>query len=92
MNLTVINNNNTTIQVAINQWESDRKTRYFIIPKGQSETWDRSDEKGYVMSVKIGESANETQYYVKTGNINYTTDGEFKFGDTTTLTKVQTLP
>lgn len=63
MTIKVTNNSDHQIKVAINHWASDGNTGYFTLDNGKSESWDRSDERGFVMVVKRG--AAQRPYYVQ---------------------------
>jgi hypothetical protein len=58
----VTNSSAREIKVAINHWGKDGSTDYFTIPSGGKESWDRSDERGFVMVVKKGGS--QLPYYI----------------------------
>jgi hypothetical protein len=62
MSISVKNSANVEIHVAINQWGNDGDTSFFTINPGKSETWDRSNDNGFVMAVKI--SGTQHPYYV----------------------------
>jgi len=52
--ITVTNKSkNPNLQVSINHWAKDGSTDYFTIPMEKSETWDRSDDRGFVMAVQL---------------------------------------
>ncbi len=59
----VLNNFSQTISVAINHWGSDGDTSFFAITPGKAESWDRSDDRGFVMSVKVNGS--QLPYFVQ---------------------------
>lgn len=61
----VKNNSNATIQVAINKWGSGNGT-YFTLNPGNSESWSRNDERGYIMAIK-NENNYRKYYYIKHG-------------------------
>ena len=43
-----------TFNVAINEWGSGGETGYFPVTPGKTESWDRTDVRGFVMSVQEG--------------------------------------
>lgn len=52
MAITVTNSSTFTVSVAINQWGNDGDTSYFELDANSAtESWDRTDERGFVMSV-----------------------------------------
>ena len=53
---------NTNIEVAVNRWGKDGNTDFFNIETEKTETWDRSDERGFVMSLKI--DSTQKSYFV----------------------------
>lgn len=57
--ITVTNRRRSNFKVAINHWGIGGNTTYYTIKPSNSETWDRSDERGFVMFVE-GDGA----YYV----------------------------
>jgi hypothetical protein len=66
MGITVTNNSSHTIEVAINQWGDDGDTRFFSIANGKNESWDRSDGRGFVLSLQKNGAQNP--YYVQAGS------------------------
>lgn len=66
MSIKVTNNCSYEIQVAINQWGNNGDTGVFPIIPGNSESWDRTDERGFIMIVeKVGA---KSPYYVNKGS------------------------
>ncbi|MEM9271680.1 MAG: hypothetical protein AAGA80_01775 [Cyanobacteria bacterium P01_F01_bin.143] len=52
--------NETTkhIQVAVNRWGDKGNTGYCRVSPGKTETWSRSDTRGFIMSIeRAGETA-----------------------------------
>ena len=70
--LSVHNDTERKIDVAINHWGNDGETRFFpVLPNGD-ETWDRSDPRGFVMVIKrLGAVL---QYFVAAGDKFVVTD------------------
>lgn len=77
----VTNTSNNTIQVAINQWGNSGDTRYFGINQNSTETWDRTDERGFVMSLK--RSGSQLPYYVQSSSNITVSDDTIKDGEKT---------
>ncbi|TAF11062.1 MAG: hypothetical protein EAZ77_02050 [Nostocales cyanobacterium] len=79
----------TDIEVCINKWGDTGDTSYSIITKGTTETWDRTDERGFVMGIK--QQSNEKQYYVMKGYDYVIEDegGSFKVKNETTHREVK---
>lgn len=63
MGISVKNNTSNKIEAAINQWGNDGKTGYFAIAVDQSEKWNRSDSRGFVLALRKG--GTEKPYYVQ---------------------------
>lgn len=63
MGITVTNKSPSKIEVSINKWGDEGKTNFFSIDKGKVESWDRSDERGFVLSLKRNGAQNP--YYVQ---------------------------
>ncbi|AZC36573.1 MULTISPECIES: hypothetical protein [Pseudomonas] len=63
MGITVKNNSSNTIEVAVNHWGSDGDTSFFSIANGKQESWDRSDSRGFVLSLK--KNGAQHPYYVQ---------------------------
>ncbi|WP_030131237.1 hypothetical protein [Pseudomonas sp. QTF5] len=63
MGITVTNNSSHTIEVAINQWGDDGDTSFFSIANGKNESWDRSDDRGFVLSLQ--KNGAQYPYYVQ---------------------------
>ncbi len=59
------NNNVADLKVSINKWDDGGDTTYFTIISGKQETWNRTDDRGFVMSVKKND--NVKAYYVLSG-------------------------
>lgn len=51
MTIAVINHSSNKISVSINHWGSSGDTSWFDLSPGSSDTWDRSDSRGFVMAV-----------------------------------------
>ncbi len=66
MSITINNKNKQKAAVAINRWGDDGSTSFFDISTGKTEEWDRTNSKGFVMSVKFGTGDHEKikPYYV----------------------------
>lgn len=58
----VTNSSTREIEVSINHWGDSGNTGYFTIAQGDDESWDRSDDRGFVMVVKKGGS--QLPYYI----------------------------
>lgn len=55
-------------EASINQWESDGETQYFSLTPKQAETWNRTDSRGFVLSLNFPTSTfNAPSYYVFSG-------------------------
>ncbi|AIS89394.1 hypothetical protein GSH05_00890 [Burkholderia pseudomallei] len=70
MAISVKNSASNTVEVSINNWETDvdTSTKPFKMAPGASDSWKRTDLRGYVIYVQLGGSA--TPYYVmSTSNI-----------------------
>ncbi|KAA6167471.1 hypothetical protein F3K50_24770 [Pseudomonas marginalis] len=63
MSISVKNNSSNKIEVAINQWGDNGNTGYFALSVDGSDTWDRSDSRGFVLSLRKG--GTEKPYYVQ---------------------------
>ncbi|AZD28836.1 hypothetical protein [Pseudomonas chlororaphis] len=63
MGINVTNNSSHTIEVAINHWGKDGDTRFFSIASGNHESWDRSDSRGFVLSLQKNGAQNP--YYAQ---------------------------
>lgn len=66
MSINVTNGSQKQIQVAFNQWGSKGNTDYVTLASGDSDSWDRTDQRGYVMAVNL--SGTQTPYYVQAGS------------------------
>ncbi|MGE8416174.1 MAG: hypothetical protein ACN6QY_27775 [Pseudomonas sp.] len=53
MKLTITNGASTSVDVAVSAWRNDGNDSYYSIAQAESSTWDRSDARGYLMSVKM---------------------------------------
>jgi len=60
--ITVKNTSGAPIEVSINRWGTGGSTEFFTIQDGKDENWDRTDDRGFVMSVN--KSGTTTPYYV----------------------------
>ena len=49
--ISVINISSRPIKVAISQWDCIGSTKYWNINSHASESWDRSDKRGFIMSL-----------------------------------------
>ena len=58
----VKNESNRQLSVSFDHWGKDGDTSWFSIAHGKSESWDRSDERGFVMAVRLG--GEEKPYYI----------------------------
>ena len=58
----VTNNSGASIKVSINQWGTDGSTRYFTIENSKDENWDRTDDRGFVMTINTAGTV--TPYYI----------------------------
>jgi hypothetical protein len=61
--INVTNLTDKDIYVSINQWGNDCDTTRNKITKSDTEHWERSDQRGFVMTVKIENS--ELPYFVR---------------------------
>jgi hypothetical protein len=59
----VTNNTSGKISVAVSRWGTDGSTDYFNIECGKYDTWDRSDERGFIMSLRANTSTHS--YFIK---------------------------
>lgn len=74
MTIKVTNNSNETYQVAINQWGTGGDTSYFALTPGKNDSWDRTDFRGFVMSLQV--RGKSTAYIVfPEDNISITENG-----------------
>lgn len=67
MSIVVKNETANEISVAINKWGSNGDTDYFKIKSQNSETWDRSDDRGFVMYLSHSGTL-DGPYYVRAGS------------------------
>jgi len=79
MGITVTNNSSNKIEVAINKWGNDGDTSFFSIGKEKKETWDRSDSRGFVLSLK--RSGTQKPYYVQADSLIAVGNTDVKDGD-----------
>nr|AMN88678.1 IPD072Dc [Pseudomonas ficuserectae] len=63
MGITVTNKSSKKIEASINKWGSDGDTKFFGIDSGKQESWDRSDDRGFVLSLK--RNGTQAPYYVQ---------------------------
>ena len=63
MTIKVKNKSKHEVEVAVNQWGNDGNTSFFKLAIGASDTWNRTDNRGFVMYIKINGS--QTPYYVQ---------------------------
>lgn len=61
----VTNDLNKKISVAINQWGNDGSTKPYDIVSNATETWDRTDQRGFIMTL---ETDDEKDIYFVTCN------------------------
>jgi hypothetical protein len=61
---TIANNSKNAIQVSVNEWgdEGGISTDWFEMKPGESDSWHRTDSRGYVMAVNQGGYV--TPYYI----------------------------
>ncbi|MBS0246916.1 MAG: hypothetical protein JSR61_09875 [Proteobacteria bacterium] len=78
--ISVTNARATPVNVAINQWGTGGDTNYFALSNKQTETWDRTDMRGFVMSLSVAGRAAPYLVFagskVTVGDKNVTIDGE----------------
>lgn len=67
MSITVKNETANEINVSINQWGKDGDTNYFKIIPQESETWDRTNNRGFVMYLRESGTL-DGPYYVRAGS------------------------
>lgn len=65
MTITVKNNTEQEIKVAISHWGSDGNTDFFSVKPADSESWGRSDERGFLVVVKKTCSGSSLTYFVQ---------------------------
>lgn len=63
MTINITNQSQLPIEVAINRYGKEGDTDYFTIAAFGDNSWNRSDSRGYIMSVKNGGA--ETPYFVR---------------------------
>jgi hypothetical protein len=78
MAIEITNNGRSAAEFAINRWGSDGSTDYFEVVPGKSESWDRTDVRGFVMSVRYNGSVHP--YYVQAKSMIEFKDGQVKIG------------
>lgn len=67
MGIVVANESSGAIEVAINQWGGDGDTSFFSVSTGgKPESWDRTDQRGFVMALK--KQGSERPYYVQSNS------------------------
>ncbi len=62
--ITVHNDRDEPIWASINKWGDDGDTSYFAIKPGDYESWDRSDKRGFVLTLKETSKGAATPYYI----------------------------
>lgn len=62
----VTNKTEQSIKVSINKWGNSGDTSYFSIGPYKTGTWDRSDERGFVMLVSI--DGTSKPYYIQSNH------------------------
>lgn len=62
MAITITNGASGLIKVAVGTWHKDGSDDYYTIEQGNTETWSRSDSRGYLMAVQGQAKTNE--YYI----------------------------
>jgi hypothetical protein len=82
MAITVSNiSTSSTVNVSVNEWGEGGSTSFYQLPpNGIPENWDRTDPKGFIMSIQAGGMPNPVPYYVLVGDsitINYNGKGQF---------------
>lgn len=67
-NIVVKNLKNSTIDVSINSW-GDGSSKFYPIEGHEKESWNRSDNRGFVMVITNGGESRKhgTYWYVKAG-------------------------
>lgn len=63
MTITVKNDATQDVEVAINEWGTGGDTSFFKLQPRQPDTWNRTDERGFVMVVK--HMGGQRPYYVQ---------------------------
>ncbi|WP_343605757.1 hypothetical protein [Fluviicola sp.] len=77
MSITVNNNTAEPIKVSINQWGNDGTTTYFTINPNGRESWNRTDNRGFVMYVSESHADFDGPYYVLAGsNVTFNPTGK----------------
>lgn len=66
MSITVSNDGVPDLKVSINKWGDSGNTTYFPIDTRSPESWNRTDTRGFVMSVK--KHGDLDNYYVFAGS------------------------
>ena len=61
--INVKNTNSDSMDVAINRWVSEGSTDFFKISSGEKETWDRTDERGFVMVITNRDDSRKSGSY-----------------------------
>ncbi|AZD02821.1 hypothetical protein [Pseudomonas chlororaphis] len=62
MSITVTNGASAVVKVAISTWQKDGNDDFWSLDQGASDTWKRSDPRGYLMAVQ--DKSRTTEYYV----------------------------
>jgi hypothetical protein len=76
MSITVTNKGTLPAEFAINRWGSGGSEDYFRVLPSKSESWYRTDGRGFVMSVRYKGSMRP--YYVQAGDSIEFIDGQVK--------------
>ena len=68
MTITITNGASRVVKVAVSSWKTDSNPSedYFSIEQGSSDTWSRSDSRGYLMLVQ--DLAQTSEYYVSSSS------------------------
>jgi len=78
--ITLCNQSEKNISAAINKWDEDKNvsTLFFKVNKGETETWKRKDERGYILTISTDEGAFQQSYYIYTNTeLHFNDDGLF---------------
>jgi hypothetical protein len=65
MSISVGNEGVASLQVSINRWGTSGSTDYFSVTSGAPSSWNRTDDRGFVMAIK--RDGTEGKYYVRAG-------------------------
>jgi hypothetical protein len=80
MGISVTNSSGSgSIDVAINRWGADGSTDFFTINAGKTETWDRTDKRGFVMSLQ--NRGHRCPYFVLAGDTVDFNDGTVRINN-----------